>query len=116
MRSRAVIHGMSGAPSPSRAANPSSSGSARSPQNSIVPSAPPSWTTSTRGRSCASRSRCRASSDAHTAALNPNVIGRPGWPWVRPHITVSRCRRASATRGGAAPGDVPFDDVARPSA
>ena len=97
MRSRAVIHGTSGAPRPSRAANPSNNGNACAPQNSIVPSAPPSCTTSTRGRSCASRSWCRASSDAHTAALNPNVIGSPGWPWVRPHITVSRWRRASAT-------------------
>ena len=51
-----------------------------------------------RGRAWAIRSRCRVSSAAHTAALNPKVIGSPGWPWVRPHITVSRCRRASVQR------------------
>ena len=95
--SRAVIHGTTGTPSPSCRANASSRSRARPPQNSIVPSAPPSCTTSHRRRPCRSRSRCRSSSAAQTAALNPNVIGSPGCPWVRPHIGVSRYSPASSS-------------------
>ena len=34
---------------------------------------------------------------AHSATLAPNVVGSAWMPWVRPIITVSRCRRASST-------------------
>ncbi len=94
--SRAVIHGTTGTPRPSCPANASSRPRARSPQNSMLPSAPPSCTTSQRARPWPSRSRCRSSSAAQTAALNPNVIGRPGCPCVRPHIGVSRYSPASS--------------------
>ena len=111
-RSRAVIHGMSGDAEPEpggegveqgeRLLAPELHGAQR-PAELRRPRS--------RGRACAIRSRCRASSDAQTAALKPKVIGSPGWPWVRPHITVSRCSPRQLERGRLAAGDVAVDDV-----
>ena len=112
MRSRAVIHGTSGAPRPSRVANPSNNGSACAPQNSIVPSAPPSCT------------------DLHARPQLRQPLLVPG-QLRRPHrgLEPERHRQAGLAVGapahhgvavapgqrdarGAAAGDVPFDDVA----
>ena len=110
--SRAVIHGTTGTPSPSCRANASSRSRARSPQNSMVPSAPPSWTTSQRRRPCRSRCRCRSSSAAQTAALNPNVIGSRA---ARGSARTSACPGAAASRArGRASGSRPARRCPRP--
>ena len=59
-----------------------------------MPAAPPKLTSSTRGRSASRRCRWAISGCAQTAHFSPNVIGSACCRWVRPAITVWRCRSA----------------------
>ncbi len=60
------------------------------------PTAPDSLPTATASRARRSRSRFRPASTYQTATFIPNVVGSACTPWVRPTISVSLCRTASA--------------------
>src|SRR2546426_1219785 len=61
------------------------------PNAAPVPTAPDILPTTIRGDASRNRSLCRATSDAKTAILSPNVIGIAACPCVRPSITVRLC-------------------------
>ena len=112
-RSRAVSHGASGRASPSRPANASQQvQGAVAPEFHRAERAAELADLQPRRGPAARRSRCRSSSAAHTAALKPNVIGRPGWPWVRPHIGVSAVLGGQAERAVPHPAHVALGDDA----
>ena len=112
--SRAVIHGMSGTPSPSCPAN-----AVQQVQRPVAPELhacpaprragpPPSGA----GPGAAAPG-AGPSSAAHTAALKPNVMGRPGLPVGPPAHRGVPVLGGELQRAVPHPGHVAFGDVAR---
>ena len=98
---------MPGSARPSSAQNRARSASPWSPKKPSVPTAPPSWPTSQRGRALAQP--VRGAGDLvgpGRPPSSPKVTGAPGWPWVRPAMTVSRWRSARSSSSALGRGEV----------
>ena len=90
MRSRTVCQAISGWPRPSSSISAACTLRPSAPSEASVPTAPPNSPTSTRGRSCASRSRWRCMAASSVAILKPKVSGTACCRLLRPAIGVSR--------------------------
>ena len=101
-----------GTPSPSRRANDSIMGPARSPQNSIEPRPPPSSTSSRRGRPCAEPLDVPVDLGGPDGGLEAEGDGQPGLTvGTSAHDGVA-VQPGEVHGGGPRPAKLPFDDVA----
>ena len=100
MRSRTVCQAISGWPRPSSSISPACTLRPSAPSEASVPAAPPNSPTSTRGRSCSSRSRWRCDRGEQRRALKPKVSGTACCRLLRPgHRRVAVALRQVGERG-----------------